>query len=71
MKFDPKKRNRKSIRVPGYDYTQPGAYFITTVTYQRQCLFGEVVDGKMRLNQNGRIVEQAWNDLPNHYPHIE
>jgi REP element-mobilizing transposase RayT len=70
-KFDPQKHHRKSIRVPGYDYSQSGAYFVTIVTYQRECLFGEVVDGEMFLNKNGQIVEYAWNDLPNHYPHVD
>lgn len=64
-------RNRRSIRLKGYDYTQPGAYFVTICTYQRIHLFGEVVDGEMRLNAFGEIVRQAWFDLPNHYGHVE
>ena len=70
-KFDPQKHNRRSIRIPGYDYSQPGAYFVTIVTYQRECLFGNVIDGEMRLNENGKIVDHAWHDLPNHYPNLE
>ena len=70
-KFDPSKHNRRSIRLLGYDYSQPGAYFVTMVTYQRECLFGDVVDGEMQLNENGEIVEIAWRDLQNHYPHVE
>ena len=71
MKFDPTKHHRRSIRLKGYDYTSPGGYFITVVTYQRECLFGEIVNGEMRLNEIGKFVEYAWNDLPNHYPNIE
>ena len=71
MKFDPQKHHRRSRRLKGYDYTSPGGYFITIVTYQRECLFGEIVNGKMQLNEIGKIVEHAWNDLPNHYPNIE
>ena len=41
MKFDPKIHHRRSIRLKGYDYSQPGAYFVTIVTRQRECLFGE------------------------------
>lgn len=44
--------------VEGYDYTQPGAYFVTIVTHEQARLFGEVVDGKMRLNQYGEIVRE-------------
>lgn len=60
MRYDPEKHRRRSIRLKGYDYTQAGAYFITLCTYERQCLFGEVVDGVMRLNQLGLIVREEW-----------
>ena len=33
--------------------------------------FGAFVDGEMMLNKNGEIVESVWNDLPNHYVHVE
>ena len=60
MAFDPQKHHRRSIRLKGYDYTQPGAYFITVVTHDRECLFGEIVDGEMRLNEFGEIVRAEW-----------
>ncbi len=60
MKYDPDKHHRRSIRLPGYDYSQSGAYFVTICAYQRQCLFGDVVDGQMRLNQYGAIVADEW-----------
>jgi len=60
MTFDPQKHHRRSIRLKGYDYTQPGAYFITVVTHDRECLFGEIVDGEMRLNEFGEIVRAEW-----------
>lgn len=53
-------RQRRSIRLKGYDYTQPGAYFVTIVTLQRQSLFGEVVDGRMVLSPWGQIAQQEW-----------
>lgn len=53
-------RRRRSIRLPGYDYTQPGAYFVTICTYQQEPLFGEVVGEKMQLNQFGEIVREEW-----------
>lgn len=70
MKFDPQKHHRKSIRVPDYDYSQPGAYFITIVTRERECLFGEIKDGEMQLNDAGQIVWDIWNSLPARYPQI-
>lgn len=43
-------RRRRSIRLQGYDYRKPGAYFITIVTQGRASLFGDVTDGEMVLN---------------------
>ncbi|MBC7260687.1 MAG: hypothetical protein H5T63_01625, partial [Chloroflexi bacterium] len=71
MKYDPEKHHRRSIRLQGYDYSQPGAYFITVVTQDRVCLFGEVVNGEMRLNDVGHMVRQEWADLPNRFPNID
>ena len=44
---------------------------MTICTHDRQCLFGEVADGGMRLNAYGQIVTECWDDLVNHYPHVE
>ncbi len=68
--YNPKIHNRRSIRLKGYDYTRPGAYFITICTQHRRNILGEVIDGAMVLNPFGEIVLQAWHDLPNHYPHV-
>ena len=71
MKFDPQKHHRRSIRLKGYDYSQAGAYFVTVVAWRRECLFGEIVDGMVKLNRHGHIVRDAWFDLKNHYRHVE
>jgi REP element-mobilizing transposase RayT len=71
MKFDPQKHRRRSIRLQGYDYTLSGAYFITMVTYQRECLFGEIVNGEMRLSAMGQIAEEHWRLIPEHFPRVE
>jgi putative transposase len=65
------KHHRRSIRLKGYDYTQPGAYFVTIVTHGRECLFGEIVDGEMRLNGAGQIARQEWERLPRRFPHVQ
>ena len=69
--YKPNRSYRRSIRLKGYDYTRPGAYFITVCTKDRASLFGQVVDDEMRLNELGKIVCNTWNDLPNHVSHIE
>ncbi|MEK7537586.1 MAG: transposase [Patescibacteria group bacterium] len=55
------------MRLPGYDYSLPGQYFVTTCTKYRQEIFGVVQDGQMRLNVFGEAVRKCWTDLPNHY----
>jgi len=71
MKYDPQRHHRRSIRLPGWDYTSAGAYFVTIVTHERMPLFGEIVDGEMRLNDAGRVAEQCWLEIPLHFPHVE
>ncbi len=60
MKYHPDKHHRRSIRLQGYDYSQPGAYFITLCTQNRECLFGEILNGEMRLNEFGVLVKNEW-----------
>jgi REP element-mobilizing transposase RayT len=55
-----KQESRRSIRLLDYDYTTPGAYFVTIGTQNRGCLFGEILDGQLRLNELGRIVSEEW-----------
>ena len=70
-KFDPQKHHRRSIRLKGYDYSAGGAYFVTLVTFRRECLFGEVVKGEMRVNRVGEIVQKWWDEIPIHFSNVE
>jgi REP element-mobilizing transposase RayT len=54
-----------------YDYTQAGGYFITVVTWKREHLFGEVANGEMVLNAFGKIVDECWESIPDHFPNVE
>ncbi|MCS6938245.1 MAG: transposase [Roseiflexus sp.] len=69
--YDPARHHRRSIRLPGYDYTQPGAYFVTIVTHCRTHVFGEVVDGDMRLNAWGDIVRDEWFKTAQIRPYVQ
>jgi putative transposase len=60
--------NRRSIRLRDFDYTQNASYFVTICTVQRLCLFGEIVNGEVRLSPIGEIVNSRWRDLPAHTP---
>ena len=64
MKYDLEIHRRRSIRLKGYDYSQSGAYFVTIVAWGREKLFGEIVDGKLRLNAFGDIVRMEWERTP-------
>jgi REP element-mobilizing transposase RayT len=60
MKYNPNYHHRRSIRLPHYDYSQSGIYFVTICTHQKQCLFGEIKQGEMIFNQIGKMVAQEW-----------
>ncbi|HEU0075103.1 MAG TPA: transposase [Dehalococcoidia bacterium] len=60
MPFDIDVHRRRSIRLPGYDYASAGAYFVTLTTWQRESIFGEVVDGEMILGGLGEIAAREW-----------
>jgi REP element-mobilizing transposase RayT len=62
--------SRRSLRLPDWDYSQPGAYFVTMVTYQREHLLGEIANGEMRQNDAGKILWEIWQSLPARYPNI-
>jgi REP element-mobilizing transposase RayT len=63
--------HRPSIRLAGYDYSAEGGYYITIVTQGRVCIFGEVVDGVMRLNGFGKIVYEEWFNTAKLRPNVE
>ncbi len=63
--------HRRSIRLAGYDYAQPGAYFVTICTQNRECMFGNVRDGSVDLSHHGESVQRAWDSLSDHYPHVD
>jgi putative transposase len=62
---------RKSPRLPTYDYTSNGAYFVTTCVQNREVLLSVIEQETVKHSVLGEIVQTAWFDLPNHYPHIE
>jgi REP element-mobilizing transposase RayT len=70
MVFDPRVHHRRSIRLRGHDYAGGGAYFVTICTVNGNCLFGEVVEGEMYLNEAGRLVQQTWDSLPTRFSSV-
>ncbi|MEI6613977.1 MAG: hypothetical protein WCL37_03700 [Chrysiogenales bacterium] len=68
--MNPDLRGRRSIRLKGWDYASPGWYFVTICAQSRKCLFGDIANGDMLLNDAGRNVKKCWQDIPEHFPHV-
>jgi putative transposase len=66
-KYNPKIHHRRSIRLPWYDYSQDGWYYITLCAFGNKCLLGKFIDGRIQLYQYGRIVEDCWTWLAKQY----
>ena len=60
---------RRSLRLPGYDYTKPGGYFVTVRVRGGAKLLGHVVAGEMHPNRYGRILQDCWARIPVRFPH--
>ena len=65
--YNPKIHHRKSIRLKDYDYTQDGYYFVTICAKNKTEYFGEIINGKMILNEYGEIANQCWVEIPEHF----
>ena len=61
-----RKFGRQTIRLKNYNYAANGYYFVTICTHEKQCYFGDVVDGEMHLSQIGKIARQYWLEIPQH-----
>ena len=69
-KYNPNIHHRRSIRLKGYDYSQAGLYFVTICCQNRAYLFGEIIDGKMALNDAGKMIEKIWYEISNDFINI-
>lgn len=72
MKFSKRKPNR----IPRYDYSTPGEYFITICTVNRRKIFWDIVGASIArpnyeyLNADGRTVERLIKEIPERYPAV-
>ena len=69
-RIHPQKRRRRSIRMPKFDYTMSLQWFITICTHNRECVLGEIVNDEMRLNEIGKIIEECWLAIPDHFLNV-
>ena len=70
MKFNPEIHHRHSLRLQGFDYSSPGFYSVTICTQNRLCLFGNINEGIMVLNDAGEAVNEEWANLSLRFSHI-
>ena len=68
MAYSSERHSRRSLRLPAYDYSWPGAYFVTVCTKQRRCLLGAIREGRLVLNEAGSTVYRAWTGLAERWP---
>ena len=70
MIYKPKIHHRRSIRIKEYDYSQAGLYFLTICYQNRVCVFGNIINGEMILNDAGKMIEKQYFELENKFPDI-
>jgi REP element-mobilizing transposase RayT len=71
MTFNPDIHHRNSIRLRTFDYRSAGAYFITICTFQKEPILAEIKNGETRLTALGEVVQQCWDEIPQHFPNVE
>lgn len=62
---------RRTLRLPGWDYSHEGLYFITVCTQNREYFFGDIVDGLMIPNEPGAMILKTWDELPKRFPFLQ
>jgi putative transposase len=63
--------HRNSIRLRTFDYRSTGAYFITICTFQKEPILAEINNGETLLTALGEVVQQCWDEIPQHFPNVE
>lgn len=64
-------KTRKLNRLKEYNYSLTGYYYATICTHNRKKIFGDIKNVKMKINQHGEIVKNAWLQIPNHFSNTE
>ena len=70
MKHHPNRPERRSLRLPGYDYRRNGFYFVTICVDDREPRLGRIVDGRVEWTEAGRMVDAHWRSLPDRFANV-
>jgi putative transposase len=65
------KKDRKGLRLTGWDYSSEGVYFVTICCHDRQSYFGRICDNEIILSEIGLIATKFWKEIPNHFVHVK
>lgn len=75
--FNPDFHHRRSVRLPGYDYSRPGHYYVTICLRDIRCMLAVVHRGSgphaspsLRLTRLGEVADRYWREIPLHFPHV-
>jgi len=71
MAFFKNRYRTETIRLKNWDYHSPAYYFVTVCIKNRECFFGDVADGEVKLSPIGEIASRYWQEIPNHFPHVQ
>ncbi len=69
--YDARRHHRRSVRLVGRNYADPGMYFVTICAAGHRCLFGRIDGEDMRLNEWGKVAEEHWRAIPTHFVNVE
>lgn len=67
MPNDPAQLRRKHLRAQGFEYAEPGSYFVTICVDRMEHRFGRVQDGGIYLNDAGSLIRDGWSRIPNRF----
>jgi REP-associated tyrosine transposase len=71
MDSPPTDRHRRTIRLQGFGYQQPGVYFLTICAFEKKPIFGHMRGDAVELSPIGRVVRECWVQIPRHFRHAE
>ena len=63
--------SRRSVRLPEFDSSKIGMYFVTICSAERKCIFSEIRGNSPILSPVGDAVKTFWAQIPQHFPNVK
>ena len=61
---------QKRYRLPDFNYSQAGGYFVTICAKNKETYFGDIFNGHMELSKVGEIAQKIWLEIPNSFENV-